>query len=108
MHSRNNGIRTGIIATPVHEEPGTPLSELHDLRRRIQDARESGKGPTLVLMSPANWFRLKASYADETGAPDPTFKDVLGLDVFFVDEEAPGEGPYIVVEEDARRIERGR
>ena len=52
-------------------------------------------------MSPAEWFRLKASHAEETGAREPTFKDVLGVDVFFVDEE----GPYIVVEEAARRRE---
>ena len=84
------------------------MSELHDLRRRIQAARESGQGPTLVLMSPANWFRLKAAHADETGAREPTFKDVLGVDVFFVGEDGPYEGPYIVAEAEARRLERGR
>lgn len=77
------------------------MSELADLRRRIQAARDSGQRPTLVLMTPASWFRLKANYVDETGTPDPTFRDVLGVDVFFIaDQES-----YIVGEDCAKRLQ---
>jgi hypothetical protein len=74
---------------------GVSTSELEDLRRLIQSARDRGRHPTMMLISAQSWFRVKALYVEQTGMHRPTFRDVFGVDAFFIE----GEVPYVVVED---------
>lgn len=74
---------------------GVAASELEDLRGLIQSARDRGRRPTMVLITAQSWFRVKALFAEQTGAHQPSFRDVFGVDVFFTEDE----DPYVIAED---------
>jgi hypothetical protein len=69
-------------------------SDLEDLRGRIQSARDGGRAPTMLLITAQSWFQMKALYVEQTGVPQPTIRDVFGVDGFFIEDGAP----YVVHE----------